>query len=985
VLRSLFQRPTSAVGVSIVLLFVLVAIFAPWLTPYTPTEMRALDARQGPTWTHPFGTDLLGRDIYTRVLFGARSILSLTGLGALIAVAAGTAVGLISGYKGGWLDEVIMRLFDSVLAIPALLLALVLVGVVGQSQWSVLIVIAVVYVPVVARVVRSEVISVKTLGFVEAARLRGESILYILFREIAPSVLPALSVEAALRFSYGIFLVASLGYLGVGVQPPTPDWGLMVKEARSASRLIPWALYFPAGAISVLVIGINLAADGLKTALQMGTPSLTRRARRKVIASRVATEQPTSQSDAVLSISGLTVSYLVQGQWLDALRDVDLEVPRGQTLGVVGESGSGKSTLALAIVQHLSANGAVRKGEIRFRDSSVLGNSYRELQKLRGRCIALIPQDPMASLNPSIRIGSQLAETVRMQGIPGSTSVADTTLKMLEAVRIADPQRVVNQYPHELSGGMQQRVVIAMALASNPELLLLDEPTTGLDVTTEAVILDLIANLLEDSSRSSLYISHDLSVVSQVSDRVAVLYAGELVELDITQRLFAAPRHPYSFGLLQSVPKLAAVEDKTALYSMTGLIPSLSDLPAGCVFRPRCQLATDKCHTRPILQQSGDSDHALVRCHHWQATAELKPIIHQPEIAPAPLHSAGDLQPLVIEDLAKTFGLRRSLKELIQRTPQKTLRAVDGVALSIEPGQTMGWVGESGSGKTTLARTVLGLETASSGQVLLGDQPLPAALQQRDRSALRQLQAVSQNPDQALNPYLPIGTILGRQLSRLTNSSRSESRSQVTELLERVGLDAGYVSRLPHELSGGEKQRVAIARAIATNPDFVVCDEATSALDVSVQARILNLLSRLQQEVGSGYAFISHDLAVVAHVADEIAVMYLGRIMEHGSTEAVLHPPYHPYTEALLSSVHGLNSTLPAERIRLSGDVPSPVDVPKGCPFHTRCPRALGDVCEQQTPDWQQAASGHQIYCHIPPAQLRVLQAGPSDVPGGAM
>jgi len=958
-----------------VLSFVLVAVFAPWLTPYGPTEMLALAARQAPCRSHPFGTDLLGRDVLTRVLFGARSILSLTGLGALIAVAAGTAIGLMSGYLGGWLDEIVMRVFDSLLAIPALLLALVLLGAVGQSQWTVLLVIAVVYVPVVARVVRSEVIAVKSLGFVEAARLRGEATAYILFREIAPSVLPALSVEAALRFSYGIFLVASLGYLGVGVQPPTPDWGLMVKEARSAVRIIPWALYFPAGAISALVIGVNLAADGLKSALQMGTAGLSPRVRRRVLVARNRTLPSGKASDSVLSIQNLTVSYLVHRSWLDALREIHLELPAGRTLGIVGESGSGKSTLALSIVQHLSANGAIRAGRILFQGASILGQSYRELQQLRGRCISMVPQDPMASLNPSMTIGKQLAETVRLQGSGTRKTATEVVIEMLGAVHIADSERVVRQHPHELSGGMQQRVVIAMALASNPTLLLLDEPTTGLDVTTEAVILDLVGELLEDPKRSSLYISHDLGVVSRVSDLVAVLYAGELVECGNTNEIFTHPRHPYTLGLIESIPRIAPEGRRSTLLSMAGSIPSLSELPSGCVFRPRCRLAGDVCRERPRLVAVGAGRETRIRCHRWQQTASLQPVMETSQVAQAAPSPIADAVPLALEGLAKRFKLRRSVRELARNAPVTSLRAVDGITLSLSPGRTMGWVGESGSGKTTLARVVLGLEPATEGKTSLGDHTLPSALRQRDRSILRRIQAVSQNPDQALNPYLPVGVTLGRQLTRLAPAPRSEVRQKVGRLLEVVGLDGKYVSRLPQELSGGEKQRVAIARAIATAPEFVLCDEATSALDVSVQARILNLLARLQREVGSGYAFISHDLAVVAHLADEIAVMYLGRILEQGTTSNILRPPHHPYTEALLSSVHGLHADLARTRIRLSGNVPSPVEIPQGCPFHSRCPRKLGDICESREPTWQSSAGDHFVFCHIPLPELRTLQS----------
>jgi len=971
-------------------MFVLIAIFGPWLSPYGPTQLIAADARQAPSWSHWFGTDLLGRDIFSRIIHGTRSILSLTGLGALMAVIVGTIFGLASGYWGGVLDEIIMRVFDSLLAIPALLLALVLLGAVGQSQVSVLAVIAVVYIPIVARVVRSEVLSVKSLGYIEAARLRGENLPYILFREILPSVLPALSVEAALRFSYGIFLVASLGYLGVGVQPPTPDWGLMVKEARSAVRLTPWALYFPAGAISLLVIGINLAADGLRAALQSTTRSLSPRERSRILETRAkhqgylsspgeASAAPADDAlpageAAMLTAHRLTASYHIRNGWIDALRDVTLEIRPGETLGVVGESGSGKSTLALAIVQYLSSNGAVRAGSLHFEGDNILNRSRRSLRDLRGAKIALIPQDPMASLNPSIRVGKQVTEVLQLKGRKPNKDIDKRVSELVSLVRIPDPERVVQQYPHQLSGGMQQRIVIAMALAANPKLLILDEPTTGLDVTTEAAILDLVAELLSEGSRSALYISHDLGVVARVSDRIAVLYAGELLEMGPVEQVFREPRHPYTVGLMASIPRFAKQVDKAELPSMSGSIPSLAQLPEGCVFRPRCPLATGVCIERPELEPVGNRHD--VRCYHCERVATLRDVLFSETEPPSqPSSGTRSHSTLRVRDLKTSFPIRRSVREVVSGVPRRSVQAVNGVSLTVPSGRTLGIVGESGSGKTTLARSILGLTSRSEGHLLLGEIELPPALSKRSHSVLRQIQAVSQNPDQALNPHLSIGVTLRRQLVQLTELSRSEIRSLLPTLLVQVGLTPEYASRLPTQLSGGEKQRVAIARAMAADSSIVICDEATSSLDVSVQARILNLLTRLQADTGRAYVFITHDLAVVAHMADEIAVMYLGQLMEIGTRDQVLEPPYHPYTEALLSSYPAMDPSLYREPIRLPGEIPSPVDVPTGCPFHSRCPRLIGAICREDAPLRQQDVSGHSLACHIPLGELSRIQS----------
>ena len=963
------------------LLFVLIAIFGPWLSPYGPTQMIVADARQGPSWSHWFGTDLLGRDVFSRIIHGARSILSLTGLGALLAVIAGTTIGLASGYWGGLPDEIIMRVFDSLLAIPALLLALVLLGAVGRSQGSVLIVIAVVYVPVVARVVRSEVLAVKSLGYIEAARLRGEHLAYMLFREILPSVLPALSVEAALRFSYGIFLVASLGYLGVGVQPPTPDWGLMVKEARGTVGLTPWALYFPAGAISLLVIGLNLAADGLKSALQSASQSLSPRERARIQEARrngaaqsaLGNEGPPVGQAAMLTVRNLTAAYRVKGQWADALRDVSLEIRAGETLGVVGESGSGKSTLALAIVQYLSSNGAVRSGTLLFGGESILGQSRRALRTLRRETIALIPQDPMASLNPSIRVGEQIAEVLRLGPRSRGEEVDHRVIELVSRVRISDPSRVVRQLPHQLSGGMQQRIVIAMALAANPKLLILDEPTTGLDVTTEAAILDLVGELLSEKTRSALYISHDLGVVARVSDRIAVLYAGELLEMGPVSQVFQAPEHPYTVGLLASIPRFSNQTKIGELPSMAGSTPSPTQLPEGCVFRPRCPMATPLCLERPELVSS-QPEHD-VRCHHRQRVATLR---HTLFAATQPQSDAADQVTdhaiLDLRDLEMRFPIRRSLRQIISGDSKKSVHAVNGVSLSIRSATTLGIVGESGSGKTTLVRSILGLSPHVGGRLLIEGKDVPAALAKRQRSLLGQVQAVSQNPDQALNPHLSIGASLRRQILRLTPTSRHKIRSSIDELLTQVGLTPDYASRFPPQLSGGEKQRVAIARAIASESSLLLCDEATSSLDVSIQARILNLLARVQHDMGRATLFITHDLAVVAHVADEIGVMYLGKLVETGSRRQVLEPPYHPYTEALLSAYPSIDGRDQYEAIRLSGEVPSPVDLPTGCPFHSRCPRLIGPICESLAPVWQMSESGHAVACHIPRDELAMIQ-----------
>ncbi len=923
--------------------------------------------------------------MFSRVLIGTQSILLLAGVGTLLAVLIGTFLGLLSGYWGGWFDEILMRFFDSLLAIPAMLFALLLLGVIEAasvgtsrsflSNLSVLFVIAIVYIPIVARVVRSEVLSLKEKGFVEAARMRGESLLFILFREILPSVLPALSVEAALRFSYAIFLVASLGFLGIGIQPPTPNWGLMVNEARIFVSLAPWSLYFPVAAIAVLVISVNLMADGLKSALQSNIEILPQRLFQSSQRHQ-ASSAPDSKSDTVVELQNLTVSYSQGKQTLDAVRDINLKIEPGQIYGLVGESGSGKSTLALAVMRYLSANGSLTQGAIYFSGQNIWTLNEKSLKNIWGSQMSLVPQNPMASLNPSLKIGEQMIESLNQKDLSRQEAL-DAALNWLGKVNIPDPVRVSRSYPHQLSGGMQQRVLIAMALSNSPKFVVLDEPTTGLDVTTEAVMLDLLRDLIREQQTAALYISHDLGVVSQIADRVAVLYAGELVEDATVHDLYQQPVHPYTMGLLNSVPKLGQSKREVTLHSMQGQIPSLQDLPSGCVFAPRCPLAVDQCiQQRPELELINDEiPNRKIRCYRWEEILSKKTDLIeslQTQLDQAdPINSTKKL--LEIVHLKTQFHLPRTLIDLLKRQPADIVKAVDDISLNLKQGRTLGLVGESGSGKTTLARAIAGLTPANDGEIKLDEDVLTPKLSQRSKEMLKKLQLVSQQPEEALNPYMTIGQSLQRPLQKLNQSSDAETN--LKNLLNQVGLDEGYIVRLPSQLSGGEKQRVAIARAFAADPALIICDEPTSALDVSVQARILNLLSRLQQEKQSSYLFITHDLAAVSYLADDIAVIYLGELMESGPASAVFEPPYHPYTEALLSAVPSASQQTQTKHIRLEGDVPSPTQKPSGCPFHTRCPRFLGNICVEKTPPWQLDDQSHGIYCHIPRDELKQLQS----------
>ncbi len=677
----------------------------------------------------------------------------------------------------------------------------------------------------------------------------------------------------------------------------------------------------------------------------------------------------------VLQIEDLTVSYRRGNIWLDAVRNASLRIAPGETVGLVGESGSGKSTLALAVLRYLPENGAVRGGSIRLAGRDLLALSPAELRQVWQEQVKLVPQNPLVSLNPAMRIGQQLAEALpttpssRGQRSNPQTAVLDA----LAAVQIADPGRVARSYPHQLSGGMQQRVMIAMALLGEPLLLVLDEPTTNLDVTTEAVILDLVRDLIRQRRTAVLYVSHNLGVVAGLCDRVAVLYAGELVEDAPVTQLYQQPLHPYTLGLLNSVPRPGLNRRQAALQPIPGSVPRLDERPAGCVFAPRCPLAVDLCQQRP--QPSPAAPDHLVRCHRWaEIMAGDVAVVgrNQPREVTETIagREGGDATVLQVRELSKRFDQPRSLSDLLAGRPRRSLRAVDGVSVQIGRSRTLGLVGESGSGKTTLARCIVGLAARDGGEVTLLDLSLAPALSQRDPAALRRLQMVFQNPDEALNPYRTVGQTLTRTLRRLAGLGQAEARQRAAQLLALVQLDDGYLDRLPGQLSGGEKQRVAIARAFASQPDLLLFDESVSALDVSVQAAILNLLSELQGETQAAYLFISHDLAVVSYLADDVAVMYLGQVVEAGPVERIFSPPHHPYTEALLSAIPTPDPTASRQRIHLQGEVPSAAALPGGCRFHTRCPRFLGELCAQQEPPWQDAGEGHWIRCHIPVDEL---------------
>ncbi|GAB4255912.1 dipeptide ABC transporter ATP-binding protein [Deferrisoma sp.] len=663
-------------------------------------------------------------------------------------------------------------------------------------------------------------------------------------------------------------------------------------------------------------------------------------------------------TEPVLELENVEIAYETRRGLVPAVRGVSLTVGRGEALGIVGESGCGKSTLAYGIVNFLGRNGRITAGDIRFQGRSLLGVPERELRAIRGNRIAMVYQDPMQALNPVLRVGDQLAEVLTVhQGLPKAEAL-DRARAMLDRVHMPDPGDVLRRYPHQLSGGQQQRVVIAMAMLNEPDLLILDEPTTALDVTVEAAVLDLVEELQEASRTAILFITHNLGVVARVSDRLAVMYAGEVVETGPTRSVFRRPSHPYTRGLLRAVPRLGHTRRDEPLVPIPGRVPPPAERPAdACGFAPRCEFARDECRQgRPALAPVGEGHESRCRFAGQVAEAPLrKPVEH-----PAPPPGAG-------ETLLRSEALRVYYRG---RRRDRPVRAVDGVDLEVRKGRILGIVGESGCGKSSLVKALIGLERPTGGKVEFLGFDLREPVTRRPAEVIRAIQMVFQNPDATLNPSYSVGSQVARAVRKLTGAPRRRARDEALRLLRAVKLGPDYFDRYPRQLSGGEKQRVGIARALAGRPDLVLCDEPVSALDVSVQAAVLNLLAEIQQRQGTTLAFIAHDLSVVRYFCDDLLVMYLGGIVEEGPAEAIYAPPYHPYTEALLSAVPVPDPDAKQQKLRLEGPVPSAVAPPPGCRFHTRCPRRAllpdgGAVCEREPPPWRDAGGGHRIRCHL--------------------
>ena len=660
-------------------------------------------------------------------------------------------------------------------------------------------------------------------------------------------------------------------------------------------------------------------------------------------------------TEPLLELRDLDTEIALRRGTVRALDGVSLRVLPGETLGVVGESGSGKTMTALSIMGLLPSGGRVSRGEIIFEGRDLRSLPADEVRRTRGVRMGMVFQDPLTSLNPTMRIGAQVAEPLRVHEKVGRAEARERAVAMLGRVGMPRPDKIVDSYPHELSGGMRQRVAIAMALVCSPRLLIADEPTTALDVTTQRQILELIDDLRAEFGMAVILVTHDLGVIAGRADRVAVMYAGRVVETTATRELFRAPRHRYTEALLEALPEAVVREPATRLYSIPGLPPDLSRPPAGCRFAPRCRHVTDECRVTDV-PLAGDG-HRFA-CLHPVPPPDQNPRLVRVSPAPEPVTPSTDAPVLSVRNLVKNYATH-GRGPLLRGAGQ--VSAVAGVSFDVAPGETFGLVGESGCGKSTVGRLAVGLERPSAGQIVLDGTDMAGLTGRRRRRMHRQVQLMFQDSYAAMNPRMRVDAILAEPLEIQKVGDGAARRARVATLLDQVGLSRRVLERYPHEFSGGQLQRIGLARSLALQPRLIVGDEPVSALDVSVQAQVLNLMRDLQEELGLAYIFISHDLSVVDYMADRIGVMYLGKLVEVGPARDVVRSARHPYTQALLDAVPSI--TAPAtERIAIEGELPSAMSPPTGCRFRTRCPLATA-TCETEPP---LAGGRHQVACHFP-------------------
>ena len=664
-------------------------------------------------------------------------------------------------------------------------------------------------------------------------------------------------------------------------------------------------------------------------------------------------------SDVLLEVKNLKTWFDTQAGKTTVVDDISFSIRKGETFALLGESGCGKSMTALSLMQLLPSQASRNmSGEVLLDGQDLLAIPESAMRNIRGNKVAMIFQEPMTSLNPVLTVGYQIEEVLQKhKGLKGAQAKA-RIIELLEAVGIPDPKQRTNEYPHQLSGGMKQRIMIAIALAGEPDLLIADEPTTALDVTIQAQVLDLLKDLQKKTGMAVLMITHDLAVVSEMVDHVAVMYAGQIVEIADRDKFFSNPQHPYSQKLFEALPSMEKRDE--ALATIPGTVPSLDQVFRSCRFSSRCQYVWDECKSKVPSLKAHLPEHSI-RCFLYEENAPERKVNEVQIIEKqAPRKDSNEVL-LNVEHLKIHFPIHKGLLKRVAGY----VYAVDDVSLLVNKGRTLALVGESGCGKTTLGKGIIQLIKPTDGNVEFAGTELTTLDTQALRSRRKDFQIIFQDPFSSMNPRMMVGDIIEEGMVAQNIGENAAAREKIVgKLLAQVGLSPEHRNRYPHEFSGGQRQRICVARALAVNPKLIVCDEPTSALDVSVQAQILNLLKELQQEFGLTYLFITHNISVVSYLADDVAVMYLGRIVEKGKVEDVLENPRHPYTQALLSAVPIIDKETKQEVLKLDGDPPSPINPPQGCYFHPRCPKVM-DKCKREYPKTSQISNTHTINCFL--------------------
>ncbi|TDP93407.1 peptide/nickel transport system ATP-binding protein/peptide/nickel transport system permease protein [Leucobacter luti] len=873
-LRRFLAQPATLLSLAWLLIVVLCAVFASALAPYDPLENQFTpDALlQGPSAEHWLGTDDNGRDVLSRMIFGARIAL-LVGLGSvLIAILIGVPIGLLLGYRGGWWDRIGTRFVDILDALPGLLVAVAVIAILGRGLPALMLAIGLIFAMNFARMTRAITLTERGKMYIDAAKVSGLREVSILFQQILPNLIGPLVIQGAVLTGSAIIIESMLSFLGIGLQSAVPSWGGLLGLAAAKLAVQPFLAIPPGIAIVLTVLSFNMIGDGINDALAGEKRKLVRPVKR-VAGARTADSATISDvvSSPVLEVRDLEVALNTPEGTRSLVRDVNLTVRRGEIVGLIGESGSGKSTLARAILGLMQPGIGVARGAILLDGEDIAGLGEKDLRGIRGARMAAIFQDPMASLSPVHSVGQQLCETLRTHAKLTKPEARARAAELLTRVGVANAAQRLDDYPHQFSGGMAQRVAIAIAIASNPELIIADEATSALDVTTQAQVLDLLLELRDEMGLSILFITHGLGVAAEACDRVVVMYQGEVVETAGVWELFDRPQHEYTARLLAANPALHMSERATA---------------------------------QAMLVRDGNVSGG-----------------------PRADDGAGDAVPLLrVRDLALAYRTPSLLGGASKPV-------VEGVSFDIAPGETLGLVGESGSGKSTTGRAILRLLPVAGGTIEFQGTDITSFGAHTPLSYRKHVQAVFQDPSMSLNPQQPVAAALTAALARHGIGDRAEREHLAEVAFAQVGLTTDHLARRPAELSGGQQQRVAIARALVLRPQLVVCDEAVSALDLLTQRQIIDLLAQLQEETGISYLFIAHDLGLVRNICDRIAVMRLGKLVELAGTERLFNAPEHPYTKRLLGATPADHPEGREERRRIrtdyalahaSGQIPTP-------------------------------------------------------------